>query len=110
MRDLVVREALKTMARDAAKRLREIVAAGHQIPYDVEESGGGTALPQYIPLTARFIRDQASALLELDSFGSGSAAIESAGLATASAPSWPGSSSCAGSGTGRPTSHSIPTA
>jgi hypothetical protein len=81
MRDLVVREALKTMARDAAKRLREIVAAGHQIPYDVEESGGGTALPQYIPLTARFIRDQASALLELDSFGSGCAAIESAGLA-----------------------------
>src|SRR6185503_7496421 len=81
MRDLVVREALKTMARDAAKRLREIVAAGHQIPYDVEESGGGAALPQYIPLTTRFIRDQASALLELDSFGSGYAASESEGLA-----------------------------
>jgi hypothetical protein len=81
MRDLVVREALKTMARDAAKRFRELVAAGEQIPYDVEESGGGSALPQYIPLTERFIGDHAPALLEIDSFGSGCAAIESAGLA-----------------------------
>jgi hypothetical protein len=81
MRDLVVREALKTMAGDAAKRFRELVAAGEQIPYDVEESGSGAALPQYIPLTERFIGDHAPALLEIDSFGSGCAAIESAGLA-----------------------------
>jgi hypothetical protein len=81
MRDLVVREALKTMARDAAKRLRELVAAGEQIPYDVEESGGGSALPQYIPLTERFIGDHAPVLLQVDSFGAGCAAIESAGLA-----------------------------
>ena len=38
-------------------------------------------LPQYMPLTARFVRDNAPALHELDSFGSGCAAIESAGLA-----------------------------
>ena len=81
MRDLVVREALKTMAHDAAKRFRELVAAGEQIPYDVEESGSGSALPQYIPLTERFIGDHAPALLEIDSFGSGCAAIESADLA-----------------------------
>jgi len=69
-------------------------------------------MPQYVPLTARFIRDSSSALNELDSFGSGCAAIESAGLAapyleeiespfpptSAGAPSWPASSSCAGSG------------
>ncbi len=81
MRDLVVREALKEMSADAAERLRELVASGRQIPYDVEEAGSGSAMPQYVPLTARFIRDSASALNELDSFGSGCAAIESAGLA-----------------------------
>jgi hypothetical protein len=81
MQDLVVREALKTMSRDAAKRLKQLVAAGKQIPYDVEESGGGTPLPQYVPLTERFIRDNATPLLALDSVGSGCAAIESAGLA-----------------------------
>ncbi len=81
MRDLVVREALKEMSADAAERLRELVASGRQIPYDVEEAGSGSAMPQYVPLTARFIRDSSSALNELDSFGSGCAAIESAGLA-----------------------------
>lgn len=69
------------MARDAAERFRELVTAGEQIPYDVEESGSGSALPQYIPLTERFIGDHAPALLEIDSFGAGCAAIESAGLA-----------------------------
>jgi hypothetical protein len=81
MRDLVAPEALQTMARDAAKRFRELVAAGHEIPYDVEESGGSSPLPRYIPLTERFVRDHAPALLELDSFGSACAAIESAELA-----------------------------
>jgi hypothetical protein len=81
MRDLVVREALKEMSADAAERLRQLVASGRQIPYDVEEAGSGSAMPQYVPLTARFIRDNASALNELDSFGSGCAAIESAELA-----------------------------
>ena len=82
MRDLIVREALKTMARDAAKRFRELVAAGQEIPYDVHESGNGSALPQYVPLTERFIRDHSTALLELDSFGSACAAIESAELSS----------------------------
>ncbi len=81
MRDLVVREALKTMAKDAATRLRELVAGGEQIPYEVEEPGAGSPLPQYIPLTERFIGDHAHLLVEIDSFGSGCAAIESAGLA-----------------------------
>src|SRR5947207_1807946 len=81
MRDLVVREALKTMTRDAAKRFRELVAKGQEIPYDVQESGNGSPLPQYIPLTERFVRAQAPLLCQLDSFGSACAAIESADLA-----------------------------
>ncbi len=69
------------MASDAAKRFRELVAAGHEIPYDVQEPGNGSPLPRYVPLTQRFVRDHAPALLELDSFGSACAAIESAELA-----------------------------
>ena len=69
------------MSRDASKRLRELVVAGQEIPYDVEEPGSGSPLSRYVPHTERFIRDRVPALLELDSFGSGCAAIESAGLA-----------------------------
>jgi hypothetical protein len=81
MRDLVVREALKAMARDGSKRLRELVAQGEDLPYDVREAESGSALPQYIPLTERFIRDHAQALCAIDSFGAACAAIESADLA-----------------------------
>lgn len=69
------------MARDAAKRFRELVAAGGEIPYDVSESGDGSPLPQYTPLTERFVREHAPVLRELDSFGAACAAIESADLA-----------------------------
>ena len=69
------------MARDAARRFRELVAAGNEIPYDVEEPGNGSPIPRYVPLTERFVRDHAPALLELDSFGSACAAIESSDLA-----------------------------
>ncbi len=47
----------------------------------MEESGNGSPLPRYVPLTERFVRDHAPALLELDSFGSACAAIESSDLA-----------------------------
>ena len=87
MRDLVVREALQTMARDAAKRFRALVAEGKEIPYDVHESGDGSPLPQYAPLTGRFIREHAPLLRELDSFGSACAAIESAELAASTSRS-----------------------
>lgn len=81
MRDLVVREALKVMARDASKRLRELVAQGEELPYDVHEAEAGSPLPQYIPLTERFIRDHSQALCALDSFGAACAAVDSAELA-----------------------------
>jgi hypothetical protein len=81
MRDLVVREALQTMSEDAAERFRELVAQGDEIPYDVREAGSGSALPQYIPLTERFVRDHAPNLAELDAFGAACAAIEASDLA-----------------------------
>jgi hypothetical protein len=81
MHDLVVREALKVMAGDASERLRQLVAQGEDLPYDVHEAEAGSPLPQYVPLTERFIRDRAQALCALDSFGAACAAIESAELA-----------------------------
>ncbi len=81
MRDLVVREALKAMAIDASECLRELVAQGEQLPYDVHEAEAGSPLPQYVPLTERFIRDHSQALCALDSFGAACAALDSADLA-----------------------------
>ena len=77
---MVVREALKVMARDASKRLRELIAQGEELPYDVHEAEAGSPLPQYVPLTERFIRGHAGALCSLDSVGAACAAIESAEL------------------------------
>jgi len=81
MRDLVLRDALKTMSGDAALRLRDLLAAGQEIPYEVRESGNGSPLAEYVPQTSRFIRDHCSELLALDSFGTTCAALESAALA-----------------------------
>src|SRR3954452_18755478 len=80
MQDLVVREAMAAMAQDAAKRFFELVAEGNEIPYVVHEPGDGSPLCQYEPQTARYVRDNAAALRELDSFGSACAALEIANL------------------------------
>ena len=81
MRDLVLRDALKTMAGDAALTLRDLLASGQEIPYEVRESGNGSPLAEYVPQTSRFIRDRATDLIALDSFGTTCAALESAALA-----------------------------
>jgi hypothetical protein len=81
MQDLVVREAMTAMAQDAAKRFFELVAEGDEIPYVVHEPGDGSPLCEYEPQTARFVRDHAPALRELDSFGAACAALEIANLA-----------------------------
>ncbi len=83
MRDLVVREGLEAVAFDAAERLRELIEAGHEIPYDVREPGDGSPLVRYEPRTEDFVYDHAAELRELDSFGTACAAIEIAGLARA---------------------------
>ena len=69
MRDLVVREGLEAMAVDAAERLRDLIADGEEIPYEVHEPGDGSPLCRYEPQTELFVRDHAGDLRELDSFG-----------------------------------------
>jgi hypothetical protein len=81
MQDLVVREALETMAVDAGDCLRELVAAGAEIPYEVLEPGSSSPLCEYTPQTPRFVREHAGAMRQLDSFGAACAALEAAGLA-----------------------------
>ena len=82
MRDLVLREGLKTMAGDAALLLRDLLASGVEVPYEVRESGEGSPLAEYVPQTSVFIRDNASQLATLDSYGTACAAMESDDLAT----------------------------
>ena len=82
MRDLVLREGLKTMAGDVALLLRDLLASGVEVPYEVRESGAGSPLAEYVPQTSAFIRDNASQLAALDSYGTSCAALESDGLAT----------------------------
>jgi len=81
MHDLVVREGLEAMARDAAERFRELITEGEEIPYEVREPGAGSPIFTYEPLTERFVRDHAGTLRELDSFGATCAALEAADLA-----------------------------
>ena len=81
MRDLVLREGLKTMAGDAALLLRDLLASGVEVPYEVRESGAGSPLAEYVPQTSEFIRDNAAQLAALDSYGTTCAALESDGLA-----------------------------
>jgi hypothetical protein len=83
MRDLVVREGLETMANEASERLRALVEAGEEVPYEVREAGDGSPLCRYEPLTERFVHAHATELSSLDSFGVASAALESTGLAAA---------------------------
>ena len=69
------------MAFDAAERLRELIAVGEEIPYEVREPGDGSPLCRYEPQTEVFVHDHSSELRELDSFGAACAALEIAGLA-----------------------------
>ena len=112
MRDLVVREALERSPATRRSACASWSPSGEEIPYDVTEPGEGSPLAQYEPADRALHRDHATALLELDSFGSGCAAIESAELAgpylersgspfpptSAARPSSPASPSSAGCG------------
>ena len=81
VRDLVVRESLERLAQDAGERLRELVAEGEELPYDVTGARRGLALRPVPPQTTRFVRAHATALLDLDSFGPACSAIASAEIA-----------------------------
>ena len=81
MRDLVVRERLEALARDAAERLRGLVGAGEEIPFGIAGPDEGSAFSQYAPQTGRFVREHWAALAELDAFSDARAAIVAAELA-----------------------------
>lgn len=71
------------MAVEAADCLRDMIDAGAELPYEVLEPGDASPLCEYTPQTGRFVRENAGALRELDSFGAACAALESANLAGA---------------------------
>lgn len=82
MRDPVLREALSTVAAEAAARFSSLVAGGEEIPFDVaEDSGENTLFYRYVPLTARFISEREDELRSLPSFGPACAAVSAAGIA-----------------------------
>lgn len=68
MRDLHLRHTLTTLARDASEVLTDLVEAGQEIPYEIAEGGDDFAFAQYTPLTARFVRDNATELRDLATF------------------------------------------
>jgi hypothetical protein len=81
VRDLAVRESLERLAEEAGERLRELIAAGEELPYDVIEPGEHSPFAQFAPQTTRFIRSHATALLDLESFAPACSAIASAEIA-----------------------------
>ncbi len=68
MRDLHLRHTLTQLARDASAIFAEIAEGDQEIPYEIAEPGDGYAFCQYRPLTAKFVRDNATELRELESF------------------------------------------
>lgn len=68
MRDLHLRHTLTSLARDASEVLSDLVEAGQEIQYEIGDPGESFAFCQYRPLTARFVRDNATELRELPSF------------------------------------------
>ena len=68
MRDLHLRHTLTALSRDASEVFTDLVADGQEIPYEIGEAGDGFAFCHYQPLTARFVRDNATELRELESF------------------------------------------
>jgi hypothetical protein len=79
--DLVVRESLETLARDAAERLRGLLRSGEDVPFEVVGPGEGSPFAQYSPMSGRFVREHAAVLSDLDAFTGACAAIREASLA-----------------------------
>jgi hypothetical protein len=68
VRDLHLRHTLTNLSRDASAVFAEIVDGGQEIPYEIAEPGDAIGFCQYRPLTAKFVRDNAAELRELESF------------------------------------------
>lgn len=82
MRDLMLNEALRRLAAEAATRFSTLVASGDQIPFDVAEQEGPDSLfHSYVPLTAEYVRDREAELCSLPAFPDAREAVESSGVA-----------------------------
>ena len=84
MRDRLLNDSLTRLASEAAIRLSALVAAGDQIPFDVDaDSGEDAAFYSYRPLTARYVRAHEAELLALEAFAPARDAVAAAGIAPA---------------------------
>lgn len=82
MRDRLLTDSLTRLASEAAVRLSALVAAGDQIPFDVDaEDSGDSPFYSYQPRTARFVREREGELRSLPAFGPAREAVEAAGIA-----------------------------
>ncbi len=80
MRSVQLHSALREFLQDAAERLQSDLAAGAEIPFEVDQqqsraARGGPALYCYRPLTAEFIAERRRELEELPSYESARAAL-----------------------------------
>jgi hypothetical protein len=69
VRDLVLQQALRRTAAEAAEYLADRIAAGEELPFEVvEEPGPAASMYRYLPLTGRFIREHSHGLRGLPAF------------------------------------------
>lgn len=84
MRDRLLNDSLTRLASEAAIRLSALVAAGDQIPFDVDaEDGDDSLFYSYRPLTTRYVREHEGELRGLEAFGPARDAVAAAGIAAA---------------------------
>jgi hypothetical protein len=84
VRDRLLNDLLTRFASEAAIGLSALVAAGDQIPFDVDaDSGEDAAFYSYRPLVARYVRDHEAELRALDAFTPARDAVAAAGIAPA---------------------------
>jgi hypothetical protein len=84
VRDRLLNDSLTRLASEAAIRLSSLVAAGDQIPFDVDaESGDDSLFYSYRPLTSRYVRERDGELRGLDAFAPARDAVAAAGIAAA---------------------------
>ena len=84
MRDRLLTESLTRLASEAAIALSALVAAGDQIPFDVDsEDGDDSLFYSYRPLTSVYVREREGELRGLAAFGPARDAVAAAGIADA---------------------------
>jgi hypothetical protein len=84
VRDRLLNDSLTRLASEAAIKLSALVAAGDQIPFDVDtESGDDSLFYSYKPLTSRYVQDREGELRRLDAFEPARDAVAAAGIAAA---------------------------